>query len=226
MSPPRNVRATSSVNSLDRSVQAARIEAGAASNRARVSGPAPNRRSTLLALRSAASSACIAAAFGPSSSMSPMTAMRRPFGPGFVAREQRKRRAHRSGIGVVAFVDDGRRAVGHRQEKALPPALLRRERAKRRGARPQGPRRARPPREARRAHFPPYALRARRVRRSGHGRERAPSRASRSSLLASSRSRPSHASPRPKLKTRAPCAFAAFARRSNCGASRLRIAVP
>ena len=46
--------------------------------RARVSGPAPNKRSTLLALRSAASSACIAAAFGPSSSMSPMTAMRRP----------------------------------------------------------------------------------------------------------------------------------------------------
>src|SRR5208282_1617823 len=85
MSPPRKARATSLVNSCDWRAQTARMEAGAASNSARVSGPAPNRRSTLLALRSAASSACMASPFQPSSSMSPMIAIRRPFGPGFAA---------------------------------------------------------------------------------------------------------------------------------------------
>src|SRR6185437_3861290 len=41
---------------------------------------------------------------------------------------------HRGGIGVVAFVDDGRLTVGRGQKEALAPALLRREAAKRRRA--------------------------------------------------------------------------------------------
>ena len=78
-----------------------------------------------------------------------------PLGSGLGGGQQRQRRAHRSGIGVVAFVDDGRRTIGHRQQETLAPALLRREKLEAPPRRPQDQRQALPRRAARQARSAP-----------------------------------------------------------------------
>ena len=180
-----------------------------------------------MALRSAASSACIAAPSAPSSSMSPMTAMRRPLRPGLCRAEQRQRGAHRGGIGVVALVDDRRRTVRRRDREARAPALLRRKLGQRRGAARRRPRRARRP-----ARSAPSAFCAMcRPGAPSSNRNSRPSSRARTREPAVDRRRPravraSQSPPRAESQTRAPRAVAAFASRSNCGASRLRTAVP
>ena len=84
---------------------------GSASHSARISGPQQNTRSTPCASTGSASPRCRSAPRGPSSSMSPSTAMRRPRGPTSRLPEQRERRPHRGRIGVVALVDQQRRAA-------------------------------------------------------------------------------------------------------------------
>ena len=93
----------------------------------------------------------VAAPCGPSSSMSPRTAIRRPRGPTSACAEQRQRRAHRGRVGVVALVDQQRRAARHR-----------RARCARRARSPAAARRARAPRarDRRRRATPPRARRA------------------------------------------------------------------
>ena len=68
-------------NTLYLSGEGPRRSDGSASQSARISGPAQNTRSMPQARIGSRSSRCIAAPSGPSSSMSPSTAMRRPRRP-------------------------------------------------------------------------------------------------------------------------------------------------
>ena len=151
-----------------------------------------------------------------------------PVRPGLRRAEQRQRRAHRGRIGVVAFVDDGRRPVGRRRSRSARPcpSAARSRPAPRR--RRRGRRRALRPRAARRARSPPYAT-------PGAPRSNANSRpriARLDARAAVDRRRP-RSSLRVAIARRAEGQDARAVRhgalsssRSNCGASRLSTARP
>ena len=93
--------------------------AGSACHSARISGPQQNTRSIALAIdRLERGRDATRGPRGPSSSMSPSTAMRRPCGADRRLAEQRQRGAHRGRIGVVAFVDDQRRPAGQIERRS------------------------------------------------------------------------------------------------------------
>ncbi len=125
-------------------------------------GPQQCTRSIAAISGRSASAACRLSSPGPSSSMSPRKAIRRPrlkrpmSSVGLACREHRERRAHRGGIGVVALVEQRHRAV-----HAGGP-----ERDRLAAATPAGrrPRRRAPPRRGRCRRRPPRRRPARRAR--------------------------------------------------------------
>ena len=131
---PRRTAAVTSGNSRSASTSPPpRMEPGSACDRWTMSGPAVNTRSIPQSVRGRARAACRATVSGPSSSMSPSTAIRLPPGPGRACPRTSMAASIETGDAFVALVDEPQAPLADGDRMAPAATLERPKIGKRRG---------------------------------------------------------------------------------------------